>query len=432
MIGELGRRSATALLLHSALIQAVTFLVRPAATYRALELDVPGSALGLLAASYAVFPLLLAVPTGGLVDRLGERRLMAIGSGVVLALLPRSCCSGARPSPPGHWNRLPGRRGSWPAWWDSRRWWPTTPPQARMDSAFGYLTFAASLGQARGRWRFPWWAATQSQPGHPDDRPARRVHERGCFSEPPSSSSAEVSGGRKKAGATKVQPRGSAISLLEENAGVARALATSATVLAVVGMTMVYLPALGTDRGLTAATVGAMLTVRAVSSRCARLLLGRVSRKIGRMRSWSPASLCPLPPGCRGHSHAGLAAVCGDGCTRAGPWHRPAATMSWLSAQAPAGQRGRALALRLAGNRVGQVICPSAIGVCRGRPRGSQACSSRPPWWWAERWCCSAGSSSTDLRVRARGAPPRQRLSRRARFWVADDGGSPGFRGFPT
>ena len=60
MIGELGRRSTAALLVHSTLIQALTFLLRPAATYRALELDVPGFALGLLAASYAVFPLLLA------------------------------------------------------------------------------------------------------------------------------------------------------------------------------------------------------------------------------------------------------------------------------------------------------------------------------------------------------------------------------------
>ena len=73
MIGELGGRSSTALLLHSALIQAVTFLVRPAATYRALELDVPAFALGVLAASYAVFPLLLALPIGSLVDRLGYR-----------------------------------------------------------------------------------------------------------------------------------------------------------------------------------------------------------------------------------------------------------------------------------------------------------------------------------------------------------------------
>ena len=64
----------------------------------------------------------------------------------------------------------------------------------------------------------------------------------------------------------------------------ARALATSATVLAVVDLTMVYLPALGTERGLTAATVGAMLTVRAVFSMLSRLLLGRVSRAMGRMR----------------------------------------------------------------------------------------------------------------------------------------------------
>ena len=85
MIGELGRRSSTALLLHSALIQAITFLVRPAATYRALELDVPAFALGVLAASYAVFPLLLALPIGNLVDRLGERRLMAAGSAITRA-----------------------------------------------------------------------------------------------------------------------------------------------------------------------------------------------------------------------------------------------------------------------------------------------------------------------------------------------------------
>lgn len=38
-------------------------------------------------------------------------------------------------------------------------------------------------------------------------------------------------------------------------------------------------------------------------------------------------------------------------------------TMSWLTAQAPAGQRGRAVALRLAGNRIGQVVLPSASGI---------------------------------------------------------------------
>jgi MFS family permease len=38
-------------------------------------------------------------------------------------------------------------------------------------------------------------------------------------------------------------------------------------------------------------------------------------------------------------------------------------TMSWLAELAPAGQRGRALSLRLTGNRLGQVLIPSTVGL---------------------------------------------------------------------
>ncbi|WP_324643672.1 MFS transporter [Pseudarthrobacter sp. LT1] len=358
MIGELGRRTSTALLVHSALIQAVTFLVRPAATYRALELDVPGFALGLLAASYAVFPLLLAVPTGGLVDRLGERRLMAIGSAVVLscsvflllwgssivALVIGTALLGA-----GQLACVVGQQAVV----------ANNAASSRMDSAFGYLTFAASLGQALG-------PLAISLVGGASVRPDTQaifllsvvmslVLFATTFVVP-----AHVSAGKRKAVSAGT---GSAVSLLK-SPGVARALATSATVLAVVDLTMVYLPALGADRGLTAATVGAMLTVRAVFSMVSRLLLGRVSRRIGRMRllvvslALSTAALAaaaiPMPAWLLFIVMALLGLGLGIG--------QPL-TMSWLSAQAPAGQRGRALALRLAGNRVGQVVLPSAIGV---------------------------------------------------------------------
>ncbi|MEV4988979.1 MFS transporter [Pseudarthrobacter sp. LMD1-1-1.1] len=358
MIGELGRRTSTALLVHSALIQAVTFLVRPAATYRALELDVPGFALGLLAASYAVFPLLLAVPTGGLVDRLGERRLMAIGSAVVLscsaflllwgssivALVIGTALLGA-----GQVACVVGQQAVV----------ANNAASSRMDSAFGYLTFAASLGQALG-------PLAISLVGGASIRPDTQaifllsvvmslVLFATTFVVP-----AHVSAGRKKAVSAVT---GSAVSLLK-SPGVARALATSATVLAVVDLTMVYLPALGADRGLTAATVGAMLTVRAVFSMVSRLLLGRVSRRIGRMRllvvslALSTAALAAAAIPMPAWLLFVVMAVLGLGLGIGQPL-----TMSWLSAQAPAGQRGRALALRLAGNRVGQVVLPSTIGV---------------------------------------------------------------------
>jgi len=38
-------------------------------------------------------------------------------------------------------------------------------------------------------------------------------------------------------------------------------------------------------------------------------------------------------------------------------------TMSWLAESTPPGLRGRAMSLRLTGNRLGQVLLPSAVGV---------------------------------------------------------------------
>jgi MFS family permease len=359
MIGELGRRSATALLLHSALIQAVTFLVRPAATYRAIELDVPGFALGLVAASYAVFPLLLAVPTGGLVDRLGERRLMGIGSAVVLACSVFLFLWGSSIAALIIGTALLGA-GQLACVVGQQAVVANNAASSRMDSAFGYLTFAASLGQALGPLAISLVGGASVRP---DTQAIFLLAV--CMSlvlfATTFGVSAKVSGGRRA-----TAPNGSAggaVSLLK-TPGVARALATSATVLAVVDLTMVYLPALGSERGLSASTVGALLTVRAVFSMVSRLLLGRVSRRIGRMRllvvslALSTAALAaaavPMPVWLL----FVVMAVLGLGLGIGQPL-----TMSWLSSQAPEGQRGRALALRLAGNRVGQVVLPSAIGV---------------------------------------------------------------------
>jgi MFS family permease len=360
MIGELGRRSSTALLIHSALIQAVTFLVRPATSYRALELDVPGFALGLLAASYAVFPLLLALPIGGLVDRLGERRLMAIGSAVVLgcsafllffgtsvpALVAGTALLGA-----GQLACVVGQQAVV----------ANNANSTRLDSAFGYLTFAASLGQALGPLAISLVGGASVRP----NTQAIFILSVGMglvLFLTTFVISGRVSGRRSKA-KTADSPKGGAMSLLR-TPGVVRALATSATVLAVVDLTVVYLPALGAERGLTAATVGLMLTVRAAFSMVSRIGLGNMSRKLGRMRllvlslAVSTASLAvaaiPMPVWLLFIVMAFLGLGLGIG--------QPL-TMSWLSAQAPEGQRGRALALRLAANRVGQVVLPSVIGV---------------------------------------------------------------------
>ena len=54
--------------------------------------------------------------------------------------------------------------------------------------------------------------------------------------------------------------------------------------LSAVDITLVYLPALGADRGLAAGFVGVLLTLRAVASMSSRLFLGRLVDWIGRRR----------------------------------------------------------------------------------------------------------------------------------------------------
>ncbi len=68
---------------HTLLFQAVTFLLRPTAAYRAIELGARPALLGLLVASFALVPLLLALPAGDLADRYGEAAVMLVGAVVI-------------------------------------------------------------------------------------------------------------------------------------------------------------------------------------------------------------------------------------------------------------------------------------------------------------------------------------------------------------
>jgi len=67
------------LLLHAITLQLITYAARPTASYRALDIGVSASWLGLLSASFALLPLALAVPADRWTDRWGERVVMLMG-----------------------------------------------------------------------------------------------------------------------------------------------------------------------------------------------------------------------------------------------------------------------------------------------------------------------------------------------------------------
>jgi len=350
------RKLLAVLLLHSTLTQVVTFVLRPTSAYRALELDVPAAWLGALTASFAIVPLVLAVPSGQATDRFGERRVMLVGavlmavSGAVFwterggaaGLVLGSVVLGT-----GHLLSVVGQQAAV----------ANTAGPGRFDTAFGYYTFAASLGQAAG----PALITLLGGGGAlPDTRPifatatVLGVVLLACTAflrmpARPRLGGKEASGG---------------MGTLLRLPGLLRALLISCVVLSAVDITLVYLPALGADRGLAAGVIGLLLTLRAVASMSSRLFLGRLVRWIGRRRlmivsvALSAVSMAvvalPLPT----VALAGVVVLLGLGLGVGQPL-----TMSWLAEVAPAGLRGRAMSLRLTGNRLGQVLIPSAVGL---------------------------------------------------------------------
>ena len=73
-----------ALLAHALFLQLGTFVVRPAATYRAIELGVNPGVIGLIASSFAFLPLFAAVLIGRASDRGKNSAILLVGSVILI------------------------------------------------------------------------------------------------------------------------------------------------------------------------------------------------------------------------------------------------------------------------------------------------------------------------------------------------------------
>jgi MFS family permease len=344
------------LMLQSALTQLVVFVIRPTVSYRALELDVPAHWLGLLSASFALVPLVLAVPSGQAADRFGERRVLLVGAGLLIlaglvfvwrghsvaGLVIANVVLGT-----GHLCCMVGQQALV----------ANTARPGTYDTAFGYYTFSASLGQSVGPGLIVVFGGRNLIPDTQQIFVGAAVTTGVlfvCTFFIPDLTRTRPSDRHRHEG----------VGQLVRLPGLVRAIVISGMVVASVDISVVYLPALGAERELASGVVGLLLTLRAVAAMTTRLFLGRLSQGVGRHRLLvsslvvSAAGFAVMPVPMPLWALAVVMVIVGIGLGIGTPL-----TMAWVAEATPHGLRGRAMSLRISGNRLGQVVVPSTVGV---------------------------------------------------------------------
>jgi len=344
--------------------QAAVYIARPITSYRLLAVGAGPREVGLVAASFALIPLFLAIPLGRFSDRRHGGPLLVAGCAVqtaaclilAVARTPLELAATTALLGLGHLALALGvqevvARESDPA---------------HHDRHFGLLTAGVSVGQLVG----PVLGGALLQ-------------NRGGSSLTSATSLAMVVAGGLAAAATvcaalaeRHRPYG-ADAVAESRRGSVRTILTtpgvpagifaSIAVLSAADVFTAYMPVLGEQRGIAPGTVGVLLGLRAAASLGSRIGIGSIVRFVGRLR------LITLSAVAAGIAFVGLTLshdvwvlalltiLAGFGLGFGQPL-----SMTLVVQLVPPYAQATALAIRLTGNRLGQVATPAAAGVVAG------------------------------------------------------------------
>lgn len=357
-------RSDLVLLLTATLLtQAALFMCRPMTSYRIIDIDGSAAQVGLVAACFSLLPLVVAMPVGRLVDDGHGVLLLRLGiaTGATAAVLLAAADSlwliavANVALGTGHLlnvvsaQHLVSEKGA----------------SSRQDRLFGAFTVAASAGQLLGP---PLASLAAGGRGVHDGGAAVAILLAAALSGVALAVVARVRGTRPVIPRAHPQPRGRRTSrVLLAQRGMAPAILASLSLLASVDLLTSFLPVLAVERGISVMAVGWLLALRAAASMAARLLVHRALAFMQRR------TLLALSMGVSGVLLVSLPwlpelwlitlllAVAGFFLGVGQPL-----TMTWVVVLAEENTRATALALRLAGNRLGQVSIPGLAAVVAG------------------------------------------------------------------
>jgi MFS family permease len=351
------------LLICVALTQSALNLSRPVTSYRALALGADARAIGLITAAYAVLPVLVALPLGRLADRWRPAPLVSAGA---VLLAAGSALLGVAPSlgALALWSAVLGL-GHLAFMVGGQTLVAQQSADSQHDQYFGLFAAVTSFGQLVGP------ALGGLVLGVSDELFLTSTTSGFQLATVLSVTAIPVtfglSAGRRHEPA-RVEPtfHPSAWRILRLP-GVPAGMFASLMLLAAVDILTAYLPVIGEEQGIGPGVIGALLSLRAAASIVSRLLVAPMVRTWGRLplivasSAGSAVTVLLLPVSATPVVLAALLVVAGFFLGIGQPL-----TMTMVVQAVPAQVRGAALAMRLTGNRVGQVAVPAAAGAVAG------------------------------------------------------------------
>ncbi|MGQ4345896.1 MFS transporter [Streptomyces sp. SAS_275] len=348
------------LVIAFAFTQGAVSMARPAVSYRALALGADERAVGVIAGAFALLPLFAAVPLGRRTDHGRCAPLLPAGAVLIVAgcalsgtadgLTAMAAWSGVMGL--GHLCFVIGGQSI-----VARQ---SAPHE--QDRNFGHFTIGVSLGQLIG----PVAAGALIGDHDRSDGSAVALLVAGAVAAVSFTALWRI---EHRTGETAPEAGGDRVPVhrILRTRGVPAGIFVSAAVLSATDILTAYLPVVGEHRGIAPAAIGVLLSLRAAATVACRLVMTPMLRLLGRTALLTVTCLLggvlcagialPVPV----WGLALLLVVLGF-CLGVG---QPL-SMTTVVRAAPGDARSTALALRLTGNRLGQVAAPAAAGLVAG------------------------------------------------------------------
>jgi predicted MFS family arabinose efflux permease len=338
--------------MYSATVQTIYAIVRVTTSYRAIELDLPIVWLGVISATFAIPPTLLAVWVGRLLDRGYDAQAAWFGSGMFVLVCAGFCFFA---------NSLAGLLILTALFGVGHLFLMASQQMLCIrcsglrgrDSVFGNYLVASAIGQGLGPYIIAWAAGSAMVP------PTGKLF---GIALAIAALSLLTAGAVRPAATTATEDQRSGLvpvrTLLRQR-GLMAVLIASVITITSQDLLTIYLPLLGAARGINAGDIGVLLTVRSALALVSRLGYSRVIRLVPRgiltLSSMLGAGFgfaCLALPIPLSAMYAAMAVM--------GLSLGIATTLSLTNVVDMASQEvmGTVMSLRITGNRIGQVAVP--------------------------------------------------------------------------